>query len=124
MKRTARQASTRTLADLIRAMDGQRAVTITYAKADGEASVRTIEIYDICTTSAGRILICAMDRLRGERRTFHPEQIESYTVHRIRCEMTAPSGEMSSHAAKTVGRFIALELNRDYLRAGRVALAA
>ncbi|MFI0596536.1 WYL domain-containing protein [Streptomyces griseus] len=118
MKRTAGQTSTRTLADLIRAMDGQRAVTITYrdSDSDSEESVRTIEIHGIRTTSKGRIVIHAMCRMRGEKRTFHPERIVSYTVHRgIRFVLEAPSAEAPhAHAARSEAEFILVELERDY----------
>ncbi|GAA3372327.1 hypothetical protein GCM10017744_103400 [Streptomyces antimycoticus] len=115
MKHTARQSPTRTLATLIRAMDDQRAVTITYISSDGEESVRTIEIHDIRTTRAGRIIIRAMCRMRGEMRTFHPAQIVTYTVHRMGFAMDAPADETpSTHMAKTPRRLISLELDRDY----------
>ncbi|WP_351237300.1 hypothetical protein [Streptomyces sp. NPDC002133] len=62
MKRTARQTSTRTLADLIRAVGDKRAVT--YIDSDGEGSVRTIEIQDIRTPNKGPIIVRAMCRMR------------------------------------------------------------
>lgn len=125
MKRTARQTSTRTLADLIRAMDGKRAVTITYIDSDGEESVRTIEIHDIRTTSKGRIIVRAMCRMRGEMRTFHPEQIVSYTIHRLRFLLDAPTGETRfTHAAKTEAELISLEMDRDYPDLKPLVLAA
>ncbi|MEU5109615.1 WYL domain-containing protein [Streptomyces sp. NPDC021354] len=123
MKHTARQSSTRTLANLIRAMDGKRAVTITYINGDREESVRTIEIHDIRTTSKGRIIVRAMCRMRGEMRTFHPEQIVTYTIHRMGFALDAPADEIPfTHMAKTPARLISLEMNRDY--PDRVALAA
>lgn len=125
MKRTARQTSTRTLADLIRAMDGKRAVTITYIDSDGEESVRTIEIHDIRTTSKGRIIVRAMCRMRGEMRTFHPEQIVSYTIHRMRFLLDAPTGETRfTHAAQTEDELISLEMDRDYPDLKPLVLAA
>ncbi|MFE7779383.1 WYL domain-containing protein [Streptomyces sp. NPDC057445] len=125
MKRTARQTSTRTLADLIRAMDGKRAVTITYIDSDGEESVRTIEIHDIRTISKGRIIIRAMCRMRGEMRTFHPEQILSYTIHRMRFVLDAPAGETRfTHAAQTEDELISLEMDRDYPDLKPLVLAA
>ncbi|MGW0704104.1 WYL domain-containing protein [Streptomyces sp. NPDC002867] len=125
MKRTARQTSTRTLADLIRAMDGKRAVTITYIDSDGEESVRTIEIHDIRTTSKGRIIVRAMCRMRGEMRTFHPEQIVSYTIHRMRFVLDAPTGETRfTHAAQTEAELISLEMDRDYPDLKPLVLAA
>ncbi|MDH2393742.1 WYL domain-containing protein [Streptomyces sp. HNM0663] len=125
MKRTARQTSTRTLADLIRAMDGKRAVTITYTDSDGEESVRTIEIHDIRTTNKGRIIVRAMCRMRGEMRTFHPEQIVSYTIHRLRFVLDAPLNETRfAHAAETEAELISLEMDRDYPDLKPLVLAA
>ncbi|WP_329583727.1 WYL domain-containing protein [Streptomyces sp. NBC_01361] len=125
MNHTARQTSTRTLADLIRAMDSKWATTVTYIKADGEESVRTIEIHDIRTTAKGRIIIRAMCRKRGEMRTFYPEQIVSYTIHRIRFVLDAPQSETYfTHAAETEAEFIALEMDRDYPELKSLALAA
>ncbi|RLU81087.1 hypothetical protein CTZ27_33125 [Streptomyces griseocarneus] len=82
MKLTARQTSTDTLTDLARAMDRKQPVTITYTKADGTETVRTIEIYDIRTTKAGDLILKAMDRQSGESRTFRIDRLISYTVHR------------------------------------------
>lgn len=125
MKRTARQTSARTLADLIRAMDGKRAVTVTYIDSDGEESVRTIEIHDIRTTSKGRIIVRAMCRMRGEMRTFHPERIVSYTIHRMRFVLDAPTGETRfTHAAETEAELISLEMDRDYPDLKPLVLAA
>ncbi|MEV8536140.1 WYL domain-containing protein [Streptomyces sp. NPDC051211] len=116
MKITAGQTSTRTLTDLIRAMDGQRAATITYVDSKGEESVRTIEIHNILTTSKGGIIVRAMCRTRGEMRTFSLEQIKAYTVHRIRFVLALPEGETVSvaHFASSVEQMIDLELERDY----------
>ncbi|MFB8442689.1 WYL domain-containing protein [Streptomyces niveus] len=115
MNHTARQASTRTLSDLIRAMDGKWATTITYIDRDGEESVRTIEIHDIRTTSKGRIIVRAMCRTRGEMRTFYPEQIVTYTIHRMRFVLDTPVDETHFvHMAETPAEMVALELDRDY----------
>ncbi|MFI7359735.1 WYL domain-containing protein [Streptomyces avidinii] len=128
MKITAGQTSTRTLTDLIRAMDGQRAVTITYVDSKGEESVRTIEIHNILTTSKGGLIVRAMCRARGEMRTFSLEQIKAYTVHRIRFVLAVPEekvGEAFSvaHFVSSVERMIDLELERDY-PLPKVSLAA
>ncbi|MFB9558586.1 WYL domain-containing protein, partial [Streptomyces roseoviridis] len=83
MKHTNRQTTTRTLADLYRAIDHQHAVTITYLKpGDTEPTVRTIEILEIRTTSAGGIVVIAMCRLREAERQFHLSGIQTYTAHR------------------------------------------
>ncbi|GAA1590638.1 WYL domain-containing protein [Streptomyces globosus] len=128
MKITAGQTTTRTLTDLIRAMDGQRATTITYVDSKGEESVRTIEIHNILTTSKGGIIVRAMCRTRSEMRTFTLEQIKAYTVHRIRFVLTVPEDKAAdalplAHLAVTAQELIDLELERDY-PAPKVALAA
>ncbi|MGY3341148.1 putative DNA-binding transcriptional regulator YafY [Streptomyces filamentosus] len=117
MKITAGQTSARTLADLIRAMDGQRAVTITYVDGKGEETVRTIEIHNVLTTSKGGIILRAMCRTRGEMRTFSVEQVTAYTVHRIRFVLPVPAEKAevpAAHLACTVDEMVDMELERDY----------
>lgn len=101
MKLTQRQTTTKTLADLYRALDKQHAVTITYLKpGETEPTVRTIEIHELRTAglkvakgrvTGGGIVIVAMCRLRGERREFHLSGLISYTVHRIGYVLTMPA---------------------------------
>ncbi|MGV9278021.1 hypothetical protein [Streptomyces griseosporeus] len=120
MRITAQQTTTRTLADLYRALDRQHAVTITYLKpGETEPTVRTIEIHELRTValkvskktgqiSGGGIVILAMCRLRaaelaerqaagedttGETaaREFHLSGILAYTVHRIGYVLTRPA---------------------------------
>ncbi|MEU0837106.1 WYL domain-containing protein [Streptomyces sp. NPDC005969] len=92
MRNTNRQTTTRTLADLYRALDRQHAVTITYlAPGDTEPTVRTIEIADIRTTKNGGIVIVAMCRLRGEERQFVLSGVLSYTLHRIAYVLDRPA---------------------------------
>ncbi|MEY9876592.1 putative DNA-binding transcriptional regulator YafY [Streptacidiphilus sp. MAP12-33] len=81
MFRTSRETSEQTLNRLIRAWDRRRAVTLTYTKADGSETVRTIEITDVTTSKAGDVLIKAMDRASGELRTWRLDRIDAYTVH-------------------------------------------
>jgi predicted DNA-binding transcriptional regulator YafY len=100
MRITKNQTQTRTLADLYRALDHRRAVTITYLKpGETEPTVRTIEIDSLRTASlkvtkkaisGGGIVITAMCRLRGERREFHLSGILTYTVHRTAYVLTMP----------------------------------
>ena len=100
MKITANQTTTRTLADLYRAIDRQHAVTITYLKpGETEPTVRTVEIHELRTASlkvskgritGGGIVIVAMCRLRGARREFHLSGILAYTVHRMGYVLTMP----------------------------------
>ena len=102
MKLTGRQTQTKTLTDLYRALDRQRAVTITYLKpGETEPTVRTIEIMELRTTSVritktgeirgGGIVIIAMCRLRQERREFHLAGVLSYTAHRMGYVLTPPA---------------------------------
>ncbi|MFJ6784543.1 WYL domain-containing protein [Streptomyces yangpuensis] len=128
MKITAGQTTTRTLTDLIRAMDGQRATTITYVDSKGDESVRTIEIHNILTTSKGGIIVRAMCRTRGEMRSFTLEQIKAYTVHRIRFVLTVPEENAAdvtplAHFVATAQELVDLELERDY-PAPKLKLAA
>ncbi|MEW1639320.1 WYL domain-containing protein [Streptomyces sp. NPDC093801] len=128
MKITAGQTTTRTLTDLIRAMDGERATTITYVDSKGEESVRTIEIHNILTTSKGAIIVRAMCRARGEMRTFSLEQIKAYTVHRIRFVLAVPEEKAAevvpmAHFVFTSEQMIDMELERDY-PAPKLKLAA
>jgi predicted DNA-binding transcriptional regulator YafY len=102
MRNTAQQTTTKTLADLYRAIDRQHVVTITYLKpGDTEPTVRTIEIAELRTTSVkirkdgsvkgGGIIVIAMCRLRGEAREFHLSGIVSYTVHRMAYVLDRPA---------------------------------
>jgi predicted DNA-binding transcriptional regulator YafY len=81
MFRTARETEQQTTARLIRAWDKQRPVTITYTKADGSETVRTIEIYDVTVTKAGATIVKAMDRQSGESRTWRMDRVSAYTLH-------------------------------------------
>ncbi|MFF8422905.1 WYL domain-containing protein [Streptomyces sp. NPDC015680] len=123
MKNTATQSSTKTLADLYRAIDRQHAVTITYLDENGDETLRTIEPYDIRTTKSGRIEVRAMCRLRGEARGFLLHRIVAYTCHRIafvldRPEATTPAGHVI--VVRSAAQVIARELGRDYLPARRI----
>jgi predicted DNA-binding transcriptional regulator YafY len=81
MFRTAAESEQQTIARLIRAWDKQRPVTITYTKADGSETVRTIEVYDVTVTKAGATIVKAMDRQSGESRTWRVDRIVAYTIH-------------------------------------------
>lgn len=79
---TAAETTARTTTRLIKAMDAQHPVTITYTKADGSETIRTIEIYYIKITKAGDTLLLTMDRESGEKRSFRVDRIVSYSIHR------------------------------------------
>lgn len=82
MRHTKNETSTETLTRLIKALDAKHPVTITYMRADGTETLRTIEAYDVTLSAAGDILIKALDRETGESRTFRLDRIQAYTVHR------------------------------------------
>lgn len=122
MRITKTQTTTRTLADLYRALDRQQAVTITFVDADGTETIRTVEPWDIRTTKNGRIQLRAGCRLRGDARSFYTDQIRAYTLHRIgfvleRTEATTPAGH--GIVVRSEKQLIARELGRDYLPAAR-----
>lgn len=123
MRLTAKQATTKTIADLYRAIDRRHLVTITYLDQDGTETIRSIEPYDIRTTKSGRIEVHAMCRLRGDARSFAVHRIVSYTTHRIgfvldRPEATTPAGK--GIVVRSAAQLIARELGRDYLPARRI----
>jgi predicted DNA-binding transcriptional regulator YafY len=93
MRHTNRESSTQTLTRLIKALDAKHPVTITYVKADGAETIRTIELYDIVVTNAGDIVLKAMDRETGESRTFRLDRLVSYTVHRSEYTVARPAAD-------------------------------
>lgn len=119
MKHTNQQTSRATLTDLYRSLDRQHATTITYTKPDGTKSVRTIEIYDIRTTKAGRIIVRAMDRETREARSFYLDQIRSYTLHRSAFVIARPAVQVPTRPAPahSIAALVAFELNRDTITA-------
>lgn len=72
----------RTLDVMKNAMKNARPVTITYVRADGSETIRTIETYEIKSTKSGDTIIRAMDRESGEPRSWRLDRILFYTVHR------------------------------------------
>jgi predicted DNA-binding transcriptional regulator YafY len=129
MKNTAGQTTTKTLADLYRALDRHHAVTITYRDSKGAITVRTIEPFQVSTTSNGRIRVRAMCRLRRDARAFFIDEIESYTLHRIGFALERPASSTTSPPAPvhSENALIAYELERDTIATAcrsRVGLAA
>jgi predicted DNA-binding transcriptional regulator YafY len=84
---------TRTRTDLDWALIMQRPVTVSYVRADGAETVRTIELYDIRETKAGNIIAKAMDRETGQARTWRLDRITHYTLHRGRYTVPRPVKE-------------------------------
>lgn len=100
MRITSQQQTTKTLADLIRALDHRHAVTITYLDSKGELTVRTVEIHEV-HAKTGDYEIVAMCRLRHEQmktdptirtaqRSFDLSKVVSYTVHRMAYVLERP----------------------------------
>lgn len=96
MKLTAKQTTTRTLADLLRALDHGWAVTITFTDRHGVTTVRTVEPFELSTTADGEIRLHAMCRLAHSEdptdaeRGFTVSRISAYTVHRMAFVLTRP----------------------------------
>ena len=100
MRITKNQTTTRTLTDLLRALDHRHAVTITYRDSKGDLTIRTVEIHE-AHAKDGDYEIVAMCRLRAEQmktdptirtaqRTFDVSRIVSYTVHRMAYVLARP----------------------------------
>lgn len=126
MKLTKNQTSGATLAAMYRALDHKHPVTITYTKADGSTTVRTIEIADCRTTKAGHVILRAADRETGEMRTWRLDRIESYSVHRTAYTVPVPADETPTvtPAPSTPSALVAYEIARDERPATRYAHAA
>jgi predicted DNA-binding transcriptional regulator YafY len=101
MRHTKNETSTTTLTRLIKALDAKHPVTITYVKADGTETIRTIEIYDIVISAAGDIVLKAMDRETGESRSWRLDRLVSYTTHRTQYTVARPAAD--DKPARTTG---------------------
>lgn len=93
MRHTQNETVTQTLTRLIKALDAKHPVTITYTKADGTETIRTIEIADIIVTTAGDIVLRAADRDTQEMRSFRVDRIQTYTVHRTSYTVAVPAAD-------------------------------
>jgi predicted DNA-binding transcriptional regulator YafY len=93
MRRTANETTTQTLTRLITALDKRHPVTITYTKADGSETIRTVELYDIVVSAAGDILLKGMDRDSQEARSFRLDRLVSYTIHRTAYVIARPAAD-------------------------------
>lgn len=89
MKRNTDETVTR--AAIIKAMRLQRPVTVTYVKADGTETVRTIEPFLITTNKAGDWYVRAMDRQSGEARSWRLDRIRFYSVGGSRSRFVLPA---------------------------------
>ncbi|MFE1205656.1 WYL domain-containing protein [Streptomyces sp. NPDC058762] len=93
MRNTNRETTAQTLTRLIKALDAKHPVTITYTKADGTTTVRTIEIADVIVTNAGDIVLRAADRDTQEMRSFRLDRIKAYTIHRSAYVVARPAAD-------------------------------
>lgn len=93
MRHTANETQHQTLTRLITALDKQQPITITYVKADGSETIRTVELYDIVVSAAGDILLKGMDRDSQESRSFRLDRLVSYTVHRTAYTVARPAAD-------------------------------
>lgn len=87
--------------DLEQAITATQPVMITYVDADGEWTTRTIEPYELFRTRHGDLIVRAMDRLRGEPRSFRLDRIEALDAFpgaRL-LDQPAPSVAASERAA-------------------------
>lgn len=73
-----------TAARLHKAVRREQPVTITYTRADGTGTVRTIEPFALKTNVTGAVRVASLDRESGEVRDFRIDRISAYTVHRTR----------------------------------------
>lgn len=127
MKLTKNQTASRTLADMYRALDRKHPVTITYVKADGTTTVRTIELTEIRTTKAGAVILRAADRQSGELRTWRLDRIEAYTTHRTAYTVVLPDADRPATAPaapSSVAALVAFEIARDERPVRHLATAA
>lgn len=123
MKHTKTQTTGQTLTDLNRAMDRQHPVTITAWKEEKDQAgkktgrmvqtIRTIEIYDIVTTKAGNVILKAMDRETGERRTFRLDRLISHTTHRTAYVVPRDQPATIPAVPATPAALVAYEIGRD-----------
>lgn len=103
-----KRGSIRVTADLIIAAQNERPVTIRYVDRKGVETLRTIEPYELEAT-AGGVEVHAMDRLRGERRSFLVKSIEAYTVHVKRSFELAPDLSFLEDGIQTADQWEAKE---------------
>jgi predicted DNA-binding transcriptional regulator YafY len=111
MRHTNRETTTQTLTRLIKALDAKHPVTITYLKEEKDENgrktgrlvetVRTVELYDIVVSTAGDILLKAMDRETGESRSFRLDRLTAYTIHRSAYVIERPAAD--TKPARTTG---------------------
>lgn len=85
-----RKSNEKTLVNLIKAMDAQRAVTIRYVKpSTGEVTRRAIEIFGFYVSTQYNLLVYCWDRRSQSIHTFNILHITHYTIHHLGNTITA-----------------------------------
>lgn len=116
MRHTKDETTTQTLTRLITCLDRRFPVTVTYLKEEKDdagkrtgrliETVRTIEIYDVVVSTAGDIILKAMDRETGESRSWRVDRITAYSVHRtsylIECPAADEPKQRAAHGLATI----------------------
>jgi predicted DNA-binding transcriptional regulator YafY len=124
MRQTKNETSTQTLTRLITALDKTQPVTITYTKADGTTTVRTVELFDIVVSAAGDILLKGMDRETGEARSFRLDRLVSYSIHRTSYTVERPTTDEPTQRTTTGLATVTVLYPVDLPIAGRIELLA
>jgi predicted DNA-binding transcriptional regulator YafY len=81
-----------------RAMRLHRPMTLSYTRANGSDTVRTIEPYALTRNAAGDLYVRAMDRESGQSRTWRLDRMVAYTEHRT--AFLVPVPEPKSEASR------------------------
>lgn len=122
--RTAEQARTA----VKHAMRLHRPMTISYTRANGSDTVRTIEPYALTRNADGDWYVRAMDRTSGESRTWRLDRVSAITEHRTAFLVSRP--EPKSEASRVtavrmdeVERILSKAIRRASAKAGPLAVA-
>lgn len=92
------------------AMKRHHPMTISYTRANGSDTVRTVEPYALTRNADGDWYVRAMDRTSGESRTWRLDRISAVTEHRtaFRVERPEPRSEASRVTAVRMDELAAL----------------
>lgn len=116
MRIAAKQTQTKTLTDLLRALDKRNAVTLTYRDRNGDITIRTVELHEIHAKTGDYELI-VMCRLEQAERHLSLSGIISYTTHRIGYVLTRPETTVYERPAPAptddFDALVAYEIARD-----------
>lgn len=79
---------------ITRAIARTQPVTLTYTRADGVETLRTVEPYgNVLESKAGDLYVKAMDRESGETRSWRLDRISFLTIHRTYFLIKNPTNE-------------------------------